>query len=314
MEVWEIALEKIEEYVKAKKLQSRLLKVGICIAECDKGQFALEVPRGGRSKKAATFWFSFPPKAPLGVNVKPYPAGKGRYGKLKNTAMNDSVDAWSIMVDQPQEQSNNIINDILLDLTGKSPADAQAQPSSIANAKIGDQNTDERASSSVDLPSAGENNAVQVRDFDEIARKIDEECANLEGQDVDAVVKRRVGQGVFRDLLLKRFDSACCMTGLKNARLLIASHIVPWSESEPTQKLDPNNGLLLSVSMDALFDKGLISFSDNGSILIKDDLDAETIEILGLKTQFALPDKLLTDERKENLTKHRELHGFNVSL
>ena len=104
------------------------------------------------------------------------------------------------------------------------------------------------------------------------------------------------------------------MTGLTNARLLIASHIVPWSKSTGTQKLDPENGLLLSVSMDALFDKGLISFSINGSILIGDDLDDKSIEILGLDREFALPEKLLTGARKENLAKHRERHGFEASL
>lgn len=150
--------------------------------------------------------------------------------------------------------------------------------------------------------------------WDEITREIDEECADLEGQDVDAVVKRRVGQGVFRNRLLERFDGACCMTGLTNPRLLIASHIVPWSKATGAQKLDPDNGLLLSVSMDALFDKGLISFSSSGRILIGNDLDAHSIGILGLGIDFALSEKLLTDARKENLAKHRERHGFEASL
>lgn len=174
--------------------------------------------------------------------------------------------------------------------------------------------TDDSGISGEDQPTAGVSDAEPAPDLDEIKRKIDEECANLEGQDVDAVVKRRVGQGVFRNLLLDDFGRACCMTGLKNARLLIASHIVPWSESAPAQKLAPDNGLLLSVSMDALFDKGLISFADNGSILIGKNLDAETIEILGLEREFALPEKILTAARMKNLAKHRERHGFDSSL
>ena len=160
----------------------------------------------------------------------------------------------------------------------------------------------------------GQGDPSQSLYLSEIAKKIDNECANLEGKDVDAVVKRRLGQGVFRDLLLEKFDSACCITGLTNPRLLIASHIVPWSKSTPTQKLDPENGLLLSVSMDTLFDKGLISFSNSGSILISDDLDARTIRILGLKNDFALSKKLLTEKRKDNLAKHRERHGFESTL
>lgn len=168
--------------------------------------------------------------------------------------------------------------------------------------------------SSEDQLATGARDVAPESIWIEIKREIENECANLKGQDVDAVVKRRVGQGVFRDLLLKRFGSACCMTGLTNLRLLIASHIVPWSKSLPTQKLDPDNGLLLSVSMDALFDKGLISFSDTGSILISDDLDTHATGILGLRSDFALPTELLTDKRKSNLAIHRELHGFAHSL
>lgn len=147
-------------------------------------------------------------------------------------------------------------------------------------------------------------------DLNEIANKIDEECANLEGYDVDVVVKRRVGQGIFRNLLLEKFNSMCCITGIRNKRLLIASHIVPWSESTKTQKLAPDNGLLLSVTMDALFDKGLISFSSSGRILIGNDLDCHTIKTLGLENDITLPEELLTVTRKENLRKHRENHGF----
>lgn len=173
--------------------------------------------------------------------------------------------------------------------------------------------SDESGSSGEDLPTTGGSEAEPAFDLSEFAKKIDEECTNLEGQDVDAVVRRRVGQGVFRNLLLDDFGRACCMTGLTNVRLLIASHIVPWSQSAPAQKLDPDNGLLLSVPMDALFDKGLISFSENGSILVGKDLDAETIEILGLKRDFSLPEKLLTEARTKNLAKHRESHGFDGS-
>lgn len=173
---------------------------------------------------------------------------------------------------------------------------------------------DESGSSDGDLSTAGGSEAAPAFDLGEFTKKIEEECANLEGQDVDAVVKRRVGQGVFRSMLLDRFGGACCITGLKNTRLLIASHIVPWSKSAPGQKLHPDNGLLLSVSMDALFDRGLISFSDNGSILVGNDLDAETMKILGLEREFALPEVLLTETRKENLAKHRERHGLDASL
>ena len=182
------------------------------------------------------------------------------------------------------------------------------------NAEDNFPDVDESGGAGTEEARVGAHDARSVPDWDELRKKIDEECAGREGRDVDALAKRRVGQGVFRDLLISRFDGTCCMTGLKNIRLLIASHIVPWSVSDSNQKLSPDNGLLLSVAMDALFDKGLISFSDNGSILVANDLDAETIEILGLNSEFVLSEKLLTDGRKENLAKHREHHGFDASV
>ncbi len=199
-------------------------------------------------------------------------------------------------------------------LTGVEPDVHVPLPSSVASAGTDGTESDESLDPDAKGTLGDGGVSERVSELDEIAKGIDEECANFEGQDVDAIAKRRVGQGIFRTLLLERFDGACCMTGLKNVRLLIASHIVPWSKSTPTQKLAPDNGLLLSVSMDALFDKGLISFSDDGSILMGDDLDSKTIEILGLEKEFVLPEKLMTAARKENLTKHRELHGFKTAL
>lgn len=190
----------------------------------------------------------------------------------------------------------------------------QANPSSAGPSEGNTTDADEGNTSGEELTTTSPSDTEPEPELEEVKREIDEECANLEGQDVDAVVKRRVGQGIFRDLLLDRFDGACCMTGLTNVRLLIASHIVPWSKSTGAQKLDPENGLLLSVSMDALFDKGLISFSSNGRILVGHDLDSHAMKILGLEGDFALPEKILTDARKENLKKHRERHGFELSL
>ncbi|MXR36116.1 HNH endonuclease [Craterilacuibacter sinensis] len=153
--------------------------------------------------------------------------------------------------------------------------------------------------------------AVSAIDVDECRREIDKVFLNLEGQDIDAVVKRRVGQGIFRKLLLKYFGGVCCVTGLSNMSLLIASHIVPWSKSEPDQKLCPDNGLLLSVSMDALFDKGLISFSNEGDLLLSKELDIATIEVLGLERNFSLSTGLLTERRVKNLAIHRKNNGFD---
>jgi HNH endonuclease len=92
----------------------------------------------------------------------------------------------------------------------------------------------------------------------------------------------RRGQGAFRDALLSRFNQACAVTGISNLDLLVASHIKPWSTCTNVERLDPQNGILLSAMMDRLFDKGLITLDDNGSILISPRLSPYDRALCGL--------------------------------
>ena len=142
------------------------------------------------------------------------------------------------------------------------------------------------------------------------ANQIEREYLNKPGEDVDVIVKRRIGQGPFRTLLQKTYGTSCWLSGLADTRLLIASHIVPWSKSLPSQKTDPENGLLLSVSWDALFDKGYISFDEFGNLLCSDLLNEATTKCLGISKQSALSKNLMTEPRKQNLAWHRKQHGF----
>lgn len=156
-------------------------------------------------------------------------------------------------------------------------------------------------------------NGLQI-DVDAMANQIDAEYANRPGGDVDAVVKRRVGQGPFRDLLELKCGVACCLSGVSNRRLLIASHIVPWSRSTAAQKTDHENGLLLAVGWDALFDKGFVSFDDEGRLLRSEQLDEDTIQRLGMSIEVSLPDTMLTPRRKANLAQHRRQHRFELEV
>jgi hypothetical protein len=165
----------------------------------------------------------------------------------------------------------------------------------------------------VDVPeTAGLNSDLEdIRtDLESQAKIVDTDFCNNPGEDVDAIVKRRIGQGAFRKLLEYVCGATCCVSGLSNKRLLIASHIVPWSKASSTQKTDANNGLLLSVTWDALFDKGLISFSDDGILLCSDTLDDKSMKCLGISRDVRLCTELLTDQRRENLMWHRSKHGF----
>lgn len=96
------------------------------------------------------------------------------------------------------------------------------------------------------------------------------------------LVKARTGQGLFRQNVLK-VENQCRITGLADTRFLIASHIKPWRESTNAEKIDGNNGLLLSPHVDRLFDKALITFSRQGGILFAD----ESAQMVATKWEFA---------------------------
>ena len=82
--------------------------------------------------------------------------------------------------------------------------------------------------------------------------------------EADQLVRRRRGQDILREHLMKRWR-CCCLTGIRDPDLLRASHIRPWAECESNaDRLDPNNCLLLSALWDAAFDRGLVTFDDGG--------------------------------------------------
>jgi len=91
------------------------------------------------------------------------------------------------------------------------------------------------------------------------------------GETRQVLTTQRIKQHFFRRAVLSSYRGRCCMSGLSDSRLLIASHIVPWS-SDKANRLNPSNGLCLSAIHDRAFDKGLISLSDDFKIIVSDDL------------------------------------------
>lgn len=112
----------------------------------------------------------------------------------------------------------------------------------------------------------------------------------------------RIGQGDFRKQLLKRYKTRCPVTGLENAELLTASHIKPWHACSNAERLDPENGILLSALADKLFDRGLLSFSDDGSPMLSPWLSPTDQVLVNnmLQQQIAL-----TNRNREYLEYHR---------
>lgn len=99
------------------------------------------------------------------------------------------------------------------------------------------------------------------------------------------LVKARIGQGKFRQKLMQHWDG-CAVTHYRELRMLVASHIKPWSASSNEERLDPYNGLLLIPNLDRAFDRGLVSFDSDGAVLISPLLPHP--EKLGINTGMSV--------------------------
>lgn len=97
-----------------------------------------------------------------------------------------------------------------------------------------------------------------------------------------AIIQSRIGQGEFRKSLIDKYNGRCIITGIDLPELLVASHIKPWAAASNKERLDVNNGLLLSATYDKLFDRGLITFNKYGEILLSSLIEAENIKRLRL--------------------------------
>lgn len=93
------------------------------------------------------------------------------------------------------------------------------------------------------------------------------EPSQLEGKERLAVVKQRIGQDAFHDMILANYNIRCAVTGIDIPTMLAAGHIIPWSVSEE-HRLDPENGICLSPLYHEAFDQGFISLDDQYCILL----------------------------------------------
>ncbi|MEO3877553.1 HNH endonuclease [Rheinheimera fenheensis] len=111
-----------------------------------------------------------------------------------------------------------------------------------------------------------------------------------------AEVTVRIGQQFFRSAVLSAYNQRCCISGLANPKLLVASHIVPWSQDE-VNRLNPHNGLALSALHDKAFDLGLITVDDDYRVVVSskasDATDAFFMSAIGSfhGKRIALPEK-----------------------
>lgn len=90
--------------------------------------------------------------------------------------------------------------------------------------------------------------------------------------DAKIQTKMRLGHQAYKEKLLQLWNNECVICKINIQELLRASHAKPWRDSNNQERLDPYNGLLLCAHHDALFDKGFISFNEQGEILLSEEL------------------------------------------
>lgn len=135
-----------------------------------------------------------------------------------------------------------------------------------------------------------------------------------EGRTITAIVQVRVNQARFRRAVMASYNARCCISGLKVPRLLIASHIVPWSEDH-TNRLNPRNGLCLSALHDKAFDQGLITVLPDFRVRVSKELNTAHADEFTRAAIAAfdgrsirLPERFKPDEAF--LTAHAKRFGF----
>ena len=118
------------------------------------------------------------------------------------------------------------------------------------------------------------------------------------------ISRARLGQGKYREALLEECIF-CPITMINDERLLIASHIKPWAVSNDREKIDPKNGFILSPLYDKLFDKGLISFTDDKRLIVSNWISPSNVRRMELENEKYYPKLPIDAQREAYLDYHR---------
>ena len=146
------------------------------------------------------------------------------------------------------------------------------------------------------------------RDIEEWERRV-ETAIDTDGTipqtERTALVQARRGQGLFRDNV-RSIEHACRITRVERMEHLIASHIQPWRDSSNEQRLDGENGLLLTPTVDHLFDKGFISFESAGQLIVSPVADPVSLKRMGIDHDARTNVGAFSQGQRQYLEFHRE--------
>ncbi len=119
-----------------------------------------------------------------------------------------------------------------------------------------------------------------------------------------AIIHARKGQGLFKERV-GRIETRCRITGVENPVHLVASHCKPWRDATNEERLNGENGLLLTPSIDHLFDRGFIGFEDNGRLIVSPVAHRPSLERMGIDTGAAVNVGGFTSGQRQFLDFHR---------
>jgi hypothetical protein len=119
-----------------------------------------------------------------------------------------------------------------------------------------------------------------------------------------AIIRARKGQGLFKERVAT-IETRCRITGVENPVHLIASHCKPWRDATNEERLNGENGLLLTPSIDHLFDRGFIGFEDNGRLIVSPVAHRPSLQRMGIDTTNIVNVGGFTNGQKQFLDFHR---------
>src|ERR1700683_679996 len=128
--------------------------------------------------------------------------------------------------------------------------------------------------------------------------------ASVKVTEREAIVRARRGQGLFKQRVM-RIESHCRITGVKNTAYLLASHCKPWRDSTNEERLNGENGLLLTASIDFLFDRGFIGFEDSGDLILSPVAHRPSLQKMGVATDRTVNVGGFTEGQQDFLNFHR---------
>ena len=148
--------------------------------------------------------------------------------------------------------------------------------------------------------------AASIAEWEEHLRAAIEGDSAIPETTREQLVLARRGQGRFRDAV-SRIETHCRITGVNRPEHLIASHCKPWRDCKSNaERLDGENGLLLTPSVDHLFDRGFISFENNGDLLISNVAHMHSLTKMGVPVGIRFNAGAFSAGQKQYLEYHRE--------